>query len=204
MRHGELADLLAGLGTSALCAAHEGVSSFGGSLHSLSAGSRVAGRARTAATSANQNAAVHRAVHRAQAGDLLVVDGGAERTTALLGDLLGQFCKARGVVGAVVRGCVRDTEGLRALGFPVWCSGTNPASSRKDYPGSIDAPLHFDTAVIRAGDWIVADDDGIAVIPAHAAEEAAAHAQLSGERESIVRERIAAGESTCVIFSIEP
>jgi 4-hydroxy-4-methyl-2-oxoglutarate aldolase len=187
MTHGELADLLAGLGTSALCAAHEGVSSFGGPFHSLSPGIRIAGRARTAATSANQNAAVHRAVHRAQAGDLL-----------------GQFCKTRGVVGAVVRGCVRDTEGLRTLGFPVWCSGTNPASSRKDYPGSIDAPLHFDTAVIRAGDWIVADDDGIAVIPADAAEEAAAHAQRAGERESIIRGRIAAGESTCLIFSVEP
>lgn len=190
-------------GTAVLCAAEPEIVLVDCVLAGLLPGRCAAGRARTARTPPEHNAAVHRAAAAASSGEILVVDAGAERSLAMLGDLLADFCIRRGVAGAIVRGSVRDVANLRECGFPIWCSSVNARPAGKSETGEIDVPLSLGSADVRPGDWVVADDDGIAVLPERLAQVALAKADEVLVRERKIRVRIAAGETTCEIFGIE-
>jgi RraA family protein len=140
-------------------------------------GARMVGRARTVWTRAGDNEAVHRALPRCRPGDVLVVNGGGDTTRALIGELVAEQAKARGVVGMVIDGVVRDGAELERIGFPVWSRGLCPAGPYKHGPGRIDVPVAVGGTVASPGDLVVADDDGVIVIPA-----AEAAASLVGGR----------------------
>jgi RraA family protein len=140
-------------------------------------GARLVGRARTVWTRPGDNKAIQEALPHCRPGDVLVVNGGGDTTRALIGELIAEKAKARGVVGMVIDGVVRDGVELERIGFPVWSRGLCPAGPYKNGPGKVDVPVAVGGVAVCPGDVVVADDDGVIVIPA-----AEAGASLLGGR----------------------
>ncbi|MFD9700105.1 DUF1932 domain-containing protein [Lentzea sp. NPDC059081] len=137
-----------------------------GAVHALWRGARVVGRARTVWVRNGDNLALHRAIATSQPGDVLVVNGGGDVTRALLGELMAERAKLRGVRGIVVDGAVRDVVELEKIGFPVWARGVCAAGPYKNGPGQVDVPVAVGGVVVQPGDLVVGDDDGVIVVPA--------------------------------------
>jgi 4-hydroxy-4-methyl-2-oxoglutarate aldolase len=111
-------------------------------------------------------------------GVVIVVCGHAESRMATIGDIMATDLKAHGVVGLVTDGLVRDASEIRTLGFPVWCRGTTPTASNKASPGRVGGAVDLGGAVVRDGDIVIADDDGIVVWPQEEIAELIAKADL--------------------------
>lgn len=186
----------------ALCNASPTVRPLSAAIKPLEREHRVAGRARTARTPPGQNAAIHRAVHLAQPGEILVVEAGGASRFGPFGDILAACCQQRGMAGAVLDGSVRDAADLRALGFPVFCRGLHPEPTAKTEPGAVDVEINCGGARVRPGDYIVGDEDGVVVIPFEEADAVRAQAAQVLEREAEIRARMAAGETTFEIFKL--
>lgn len=188
--------------TGNLCSADARVKALAATIKPLILGKRVAGRARTARITPGQNGAVHRAVHNAEEGDVLVVDGGASERFGPFGDLLAHGCVAKGIVGAVFDCTIRDSADIAALGFQVFSRGFHPEATAKTERGETSIPVVLGEILVQPGDVIVGDDDGVVVIPIDAAEEILAKATAIAAAEEVIRMRIQAGESTLDIFEL--
>ena len=140
-------------------------------------GARLVGRARTVWTRPGDNQAIHRILPSCRPGDVLVVNGGRDTTRALIGELIAEKAKAKGVVGMIIDGVVRDGLELERIGFPVWSRGLCPAGPYKNGPGKLDVSVAVGGVAASPGDVVVADDDGVIVVPA-----AEAAASLLGGR----------------------
>ncbi len=132
----------------------------------LRPGARVAGRALVVAVARDDNRAMRDvAAARPGPGTVVVVAGGSESHTACMGDLLARELVSVGVAGVVTDGLVRDASDIRTLDLAVWCRGTTPAASRKEGPGKVGGTVTIGGVVVRDGDLVVADDDGVVVWP---------------------------------------
>ena len=188
--------------TGNLCNANPAVRPLPASIKPLMRGLRIAGLARTVRITPGQNAAIHRAVHDAQPGDVLVVDGAASDRFGPFGDLLADCCKVQGMAGAVFDCTIRDSADIAALGFPVFCRGFHPEATAKTEPGEVDIPIDIGGVRIAPGDVVVGDDDGVVVIPSGTAEDLLEQVAEVAAREREIRARILAGETTCQIFNL--
>lgn len=190
--------------TGNLCNADPRVRAIAPAIRPLIPGKRIAGRARTARITPGQNGAIHRAVHHATAGDILVVDGGGSERFGPFGDLLADGCIAKGMVGAVFDCTIRDSADIAALGFQVFCRGFHPEATAKTDRGDTDVPVVLGGVTVHPGDIVVGDDDGVVVIPGDAAEEVLTKVAAVAAREETIRARIHAGETTLEIFELDP
>ncbi len=197
-----LADKFNGLPTGNLCNAHPGVKAMNAAIRPLFPGARLAGPAKTAIILPGQNAALHRTLINARPGDVLVVDGGGSREFGPFGDILATACQGRGIAGLVIDSTVRDLAGIRELGFPVFCLGTNPSATVKTDPGKIDVAIDCGGVRVSPGDYIVGDEDGVVVIPKQIFQEVLTSAAAIAEREKEILTEIAKGKTTCEIFDI--
>ena len=155
---------------------------------------KVAGAAITVSCQPGDNLMIHAALDLCQAGDLLVVTTTSESTDGMFGELLAVSSRARGVVGLVIDAGVRDVTDLTAMDFPVWAKAISAQGTVKATPGSVNVPVVCAGAIVRAGDVIVGDADGVCVVPRAAAAEIA---RLGAERvakEQKTRERLGKGE----------
>jgi 4-hydroxy-4-methyl-2-oxoglutarate aldolase len=155
-------------------------------------GLRVAGPAVTAACSPGDNLMMHRALSLARAGDVLVVrapDGGAQ-----WGDIAAYYAKKLGLAGIVVEGYVRDTDELSEMGSPVWSTLIGPSSPQKTGYGLVNGPIVCAGARVEPGDLVVADGDGVIVIPRATAGAVLERAQQRMSREQGQRAEIDAGK----------
>ena len=117
------------------------------------------------------NLMAHKALQVAQPGDIVVVSTGGNITSAVFGELMCRTAVAARLGGLVVDGAIRDVEGITALGFPAYSRSVSPGACDKDGPGEINVAISCGGTVVAAGDLIVGDRDGIAVVPrAHASE----------------------------------
>ncbi len=112
------------------------------------------------------NLGIHVGVVRAPAGSVLVVDVGRTPARGYWGEVLTTAAQARGLVGLVIDGCVRDVDALAAHGFPVFSTGIALPGATKNLPGTVGAPVVVGGAPVGAGDWLVGDIDGVVVVPA--------------------------------------
>ncbi|MBI4082521.1 MAG: 4-carboxy-4-hydroxy-2-oxoadipate aldolase/oxaloacetate decarboxylase [Candidatus Lambdaproteobacteria bacterium] len=134
---------------------------------------QLVGVALTVLNYPNDNITTHRALQLARAGDVLVVDEGTGSDVGAFGHNMSLAARARGVVGFVSSGCIRDARLLREEGFPIFSHGVNPRSAQKNTPGSINVPVQVGGVVVRPGDIVIGDDDGVVVVPLAVAEEIA-------------------------------
>lgn len=190
--------------TGNLCNADPRVQSLASAIKPLIPGKRIAGRARTVRITPGQNGAIHRAVHKADVGDILVVDGGASERFGPFGDLLADGCLAKGIVGAVFDCTIRDSADITALGFQVFCRGYHPEATAKTERGETDVQVIVGGVDVNPGDIVVGDDDGVVVIPLGAADDVLTEVAAVAAREKTIRARILAGETTLDIFGLNP
>jgi RraA family protein len=125
---------------------------------------RIAGSALTIEVRPGDNLMIHAAMAMAKPGDVLVIDGKGDETCALMGEIMVSQCMAIGIAGVVLYGSVRDTEAIRALGFPVYAVGANPNGPTKLVPGRLNWPISVGGVTVNPGDLVVGDADGIVVV----------------------------------------
>lgn len=124
----------------------------------------MAGVALTVLCYPGDNIMTHRALEMVQPGDVLVIDDG-NYGTGCFGHRSAMLMRSRGGVGAVMSGSVRDARELRRDRFPIFCKGVSPRAPQKNTPGSINVPVHVGGIVVRPGDIVIGDDDGVVVVP---------------------------------------
>ncbi|MEA9986913.1 4-carboxy-4-hydroxy-2-oxoadipate aldolase/oxaloacetate decarboxylase [Subtercola sp. RTI3] len=142
----------------------------GPTVHPIQNGARVAGSAVTVLCWPGDNLMIHAAVEQCQAGDILVVASNSPSLDGSFGELFATALKYRGVRGIVTTAGVRDVVDLRAMDFPAWASAQNAQGTVKATSGSVNVPIVVGGAVIRPGDIVVADDDGVVCVPRADAE----------------------------------
>ncbi len=135
-----------------------------GRIAPLSPSMRMAGPAFTVEVRPGDNLMIHAAIALAQPGDVIVVDGKADRTCALVGAIMVSTCRKRGLAGIVLDAAVRDTEELREMGFPVYAVGANPNGPTKGVTGRINWPISCGGIAVHPGDLVVGDADGVVVV----------------------------------------
>jgi regulator of RNase E activity RraA len=135
-------------------------------------------------------------------GDVLVATTHGDRGSALWGELLSTAARAHGAAGAIIDGLTRDAAKILEMGFPVFAAGFSPLDSKGRLDGiSHDGPIQLGECVIRPGDYIFGDIDGIVAIPAAQAEKALRRALEKVTGESRVREELAMGRSVREVFA---
>jgi RraA family protein len=135
-----------------------------GRIAALHPAMRFAGSALTVEVRPGDNLMIHAAMALARPGDVLVIDGKADQTSALMGEIMINACHRLGLAGVVIDGAVRDSDALRELGFAVFSFGTNPNGPTKNVPGRINHPVSVGGVVVRPGDFIAGDADGVVVV----------------------------------------
>lgn len=154
---------------------------------------RMVGSALTVRSRPGDNLLVYRALELIEPGHVLVLDGGGEITNALVGELIMQLAIARSCVGFVVDGAVRDSAAFRAADFPCFARGISHRGPYKLGPGEVNVPVSIGGQVVRPGDVVVADEDGIVTFPAERAAELIEAAQTTARNEAAIQQQIASG-----------
>jgi 4-hydroxy-4-methyl-2-oxoglutarate aldolase len=162
----------------------------------------VMGPAFTVSSPPGQNLAIHRAIAEARPGDVLVVAMSGDCRFGPFGEILALACQRRGIAGLVLDATVRDGRDIEALGFAVFCRGLAPAGTRKEAPGELGGSIRCGGVNVDPGDIVVADRDGVVVIPAAAMADVDIGLQRIVEKEARIKEGIAAGRTTLDLMNL--
>jgi 4-hydroxy-4-methyl-2-oxoglutarate aldolase len=167
-------------------------------------GTRIAGTALTVVCWPGDNLMIHAAVEQAKPGDIIVITTTSPSTDGAFGELLATSLVAHGVRGLVMGAGLRDTQELRDMGFPAWTAHVSAQGTVKETPGSVNVPVSLGDQVIRPGDAVVADDDGVCVVPRRDVAAAVTASAARVAKEDASRARLAAGELGLDLYGLRP
>lgn len=180
-----LVEALRGRATSHLSDCMGRVVGSGAGLRPMHAGGAMAGPALTVKVPPGDNLMVHKALDLARAGDVIVVDAGGETTNAIIGEIMSRLAAKRGLGGLVIDGAIRDVAAIAAGALPVYARGVSHRGPYKDGPGEINVPVSIGGMVVRPGDLVVGDADGLVVLAAQDAPAVLEAAIALAAREDV-------------------
>lgn len=167
-------------------------------------GAQLVGPAYPAQCTTGDNLAIHYALTQAPAGSVLVVDVGPQREFGYWGEVLTTAAVTAGLAGLVIDGGVRDAAAFTRHNFAVFSTGLALPGASKNQAGLVGQPVMVGGVKVSAGDWVVADVDGVSVIGAAELDQVISAARLRTENEEVIFERLRAGESTIEILGLDP
>jgi 4-hydroxy-4-methyl-2-oxoglutarate aldolase len=191
---GEAKARLSLFNTSALCDGMELPSAMHYSLKPLSQGWKIIGPALTVSLPVGDSLLTSLAIEIAQEGDVIVVDAKGVPENAVWGDMKSFAARAKGIGGIVIDGAVRDPDGIREVGVPVFAKYVTCRASSKNNGGEICTPISCAGAVVNPGDIIVGDEGGVVVIPQSKLDEVLAKAEAKLASEEKTRRDILEGQ----------
>lgn len=176
--------------------------SMGARIKPVAADTRLCAQARTVTAMVGDGGIVQVGLIHARRGEAVVIDAGGVSDCAVWGGIATAAAQALGLAGVVIDGAVRDVAEIRQSGFPTYCSAVVPRGPHEGFGGIIDAAASVGGVVVRPGDLVLGDDDGIVVVPIEMADDILAAAQTHLEKERQWLDGIAAGRTIPEIFNM--
>jgi 4-hydroxy-4-methyl-2-oxoglutarate aldolase len=200
-------EIIAALRDAGVATVHEAagrIGLLGPAIEPRQGGAAIAGSAITVSCHPGDNLMIHAAVEVCGPGDILVVTTTSPSTDGMFGELLATSLAARGVIGLISDAGVRDIAALREMGFPVWSRAVHAQGTVKASPGSVNVPVVADGQLVRPGDIIVADDDGVVALPIALGAPVAEAAAKRIAAESEKRSTLAGGTLGLDMYNLRP
>lgn len=133
---------------------------------------RLVGSAITVNSNAGDEILILKAIEIAKPGDIIIVAGNANPTTACWGGVMSAMAQSRGVKGLITDGMIRDVSDCRELKFPIWATGVTPIAPNSDIPpGDLNLPVSIGEVIVHPGDLVIADEDGVVIVPKEIIED---------------------------------
>ncbi|MDS1268895.1 RraA family protein [Lipingzhangella sp. LS1_29] len=190
------------MGTTAL--ARNGARILGGQLFPVWPEAALAAPVFPVRCAPGDNLAVHVAVAQAAAGTALVIDVDADPDCGYVDEILAVAARMRELAGIIVTGCVRDVAAIARCGLPVISAGVSAREPAREGGGTVGRDIRIDGVAIRRGDWVIGDDDGVAVLPRGKVSDTVAATVASVEQDRAVLAELSLGRSTLEVLNLDP
>lgn len=166
-------------------------------------GMKCCGVALTVCNHACDNLMLHKAIEVAERGDVIIAVTGEYTEAGIWGEIMTTAAQAKGIVGLVTDGSIRDSEAIRRLGFPTFCKGISIKGSVKETPGTINEDVICAGIIIKPGDIIIGDDDGVVVVPQEIGADTVLKCRKREKKEEAIIEQLKSGKTTLEIYHLK-
>ena len=190
--------------TGNICDSNNRLGALDPAIQALDRHMTVVGRAYTVQCPPGDNLTTHKAMLEARPGDVLVVSCGGFLNAGGFGELMATACQVKGIAGVVIDGACRDKNELIEMGFPTFVRGTCPNGTVKENCGATGTSVLCGGTLVRTGDIVIGDCDGVVVIPREEAEGVLERSKAKKAKEDEIRQKLLQGITTAELFDLYP